>query len=108
MTVSDHAILRYLERVQGIDVAALMAQYGATPFNDYRLVGQLHHDGYIDRHAIADAILTPTVRAVCRIGTGNVKTDRMVAVIIDHKVITILPARARSAGYPRPVAEAGA
>ncbi len=89
--VTDHAILRYIERVQGLDLAHLASQYGFRGPDDYRLVGQLNHDGYIDRRQIAEDILTPLVRAVCELGQGNVKTARMVAVIVNGAVVTILP-----------------
>ena len=91
MMVTDHAILRYIERVQGLDLTGLAAQFGLTGADDYRLVGALNQAGYIDRRQIAADILTPLVRSVCKFGRGNVKTSRMVVVIGSGSVVTILP-----------------
>lgn len=64
--VSDHAVVRWLERIQGVDV-----------------------------DAIRERILDPKVRAACEIGATGIKIDGFEYVIERGSVITIQPAKAQ-------------
>lgn len=68
--VSDHALLRYIERVNGID------------FDDARR-----------------SILTPTVVEAIRAGAKRVRVDGMVYIIKDKTIVTIITAE-MAKGHP--------
>jgi hypothetical protein len=68
-TVSDHALLRYLQRVKGVDLDAIRAE-----------------------------ILSPTMRAAIQAGASAVNINgHLYAIRNDGCVVTVLPAGAR--GY---------
>jgi hypothetical protein len=104
MTVTDHAILRYLERIEGFgrdwlfETAA--SALGRTVYCEGQAVAALHQGGWIDREAVAAAILTRAVRAACWMGDGIVHTDRIAVVVKNGAVVTIMT-RAMSAANDR-------
>ncbi|MBL4766301.1 MAG: hypothetical protein JKY94_01010 [Rhodobacteraceae bacterium] len=58
--VSDHAVLRYLERIKGVDI-----------------------------DAVREAILTDSVKVVATVGRGRVKTEKFVAIVREGTVVTV-------------------
>lgn len=104
MTVSDHAVLRYLERFHGFGCDWMHARasesLGRRVYTERQTVIGLHQGGWIDRAAIEAVILTRAVRAACLMGEGRVMSDRIVVCIRDGRVTTVMT-RAMSAASDR-------
>lgn len=89
MRVTDHAVIRFLERVLGWD----FSEY-APGMADHEVVRQLETDG-IDIEAVRATILTETVMLAGRLGATKVHRHDSTVVLEDSRVITILPKEAR-------------
>jgi hypothetical protein len=68
-SVTDHALLRYLERVRGLDVEALKEE-----------------------------ILTPGIVAAVKAGATAVKLNGITLVVANGRIVTVLPGTHRSKG----------
>lgn len=107
--ITDHALLRYLERVEGLDVRGARAQAarerGVPDATDTQVLGRLVLDG-VDIEAYRRSLLTPKVRAAISVGAKSVVCGDHRFIIRDRSVVTTAPFRAPKHGL-RPVLRKG-
>ena len=103
--VTNHAIVRWLERIEGRDLSpareAYRAMFGHDP-KDGDLVGFLSRYGVEDPAAIRARILTPMVRAAIALGAGSIKTKGHYLIIEDGRIVTIYETRDATPNRVRP------
>lgn len=62
--VSDHAVLRYLERVEGVDIERLRRMIGRQVDQAVEMgANRLNHDGFA--YVLADGVVV-TIQEACR------------------------------------------
>lgn len=85
--ISDHALLRYLQRVKGVDVAQYrrMAHGGAS---DYHILQAIERVTGCDIEALRGRLLTPSVQAAVNIGAAGVVIGGARFKIKAGKVVT--------------------
>lgn len=95
MTVSDHAMLRYLERIHGFerwwmrDMAS--EALGRPALSDHDVLCGLIKSGHADADAITHDIATPAVRISLSMGTsGVIRTPAMIVRVRNGVVVTII------------------
>lgn len=92
LTVTDHALVRWLERVEGMDLT--MAREGRQRCpgawnGDRGLVRVL--DRLIDIEAVRARILTPTAIAAWKAGATSVRVSNAKLVFCGSVVVSVLP-----------------
>lgn len=85
--VTDHALVRYIERVLGFD----LEEYGS---NDHERLQRLRAEG-VDLNELRNQIFTKTVQLGCELGANFVRRHDSILVIRHGWVITVLPKEAR-------------
>lgn len=95
-TVTDHAVVRYLERAMGVDIPRYRIEYteekGVPARFDKQLVAFLRKRG-VDIGEVKEAILTPRLRRFLKNGVGGVlpmnREETLWAAVNEGTVITI-------------------
>ena len=107
--VTNHAIVRWLERVEGRDLVSARAAYedmfGHAP-NDGDLIAFLARYGAGDMAAIRTRILTPMVRAAIALGARTVKAKGVYPIIEDGRIVTVYETRDATPNRVRPCGSA--
>lgn len=91
--ITDHALLRYLERVKGLDVARARAPRSkktGRPLNDHEVLKRLEKSG-LDIESIRHSLLTPNVSAAIAVGAKSVVCGDHRFVIRNSVVVTTAP-----------------
>lgn len=89
--ITDHALLRYLERVEGIDVeqARRQASSPKRPANDHEVIAWLSTYGQHDLQAMRDSLVTPQLKMAIQAGARVVNRGDYRYVIRSSVVVTI-------------------
>jgi len=92
IVVSVHAILRYAERVLGVDVATVQEMFGGPdyPSSSARTLRHLKDTGQIHVGEINKAILTPTVMLAASMGNCSVITPYGRLIIENGAVVSLI------------------
>lgn len=93
IVVSDHAIIRYLERVKGVDVELIKEAEGITTACDYEVICCLKHAHNIDINSIKKEILTDKLKEMISI-IGDAKYPighGLRAIVRENTIVTIKP-----------------
>lgn len=90
--VSAHAILRWLERVERMDLEAVRATV-APGISDKHLVGHLRLQG-VDIDRVISTILSPATQRAIELGAIAVRRSGFRIVIEKGVVVTVLYAKA--------------
>lgn len=92
--VSRHAVIRYLERVENLDVEAvkeeiLLADAGRTePVCEYEIINHLQLTGRLDIAAVRASILPENVcELIQRFGTGRFPIGDGLRIVAKRKVV---------------------
>lgn len=87
--VSDHAVVRFLERHDGLDLSQARAACGGPTAHDIAILDHLAvHEG-LDIASVRRRILTPVVRTALSMGAAGVRMGRIRLVIISGTVVTV-------------------
>ena len=86
--VTDHAVVRWLERHDGVDLTEARQVVGELAPDGHLLRYLEQHEGY-NIAAIRERICSPAVLVAIGCGATGVRNDRVRLVITDGKVITI-------------------
>ena len=93
--ISAHAVLRYIERVMGVDLdevrAAMKAADPAATFADSAMLVYLENERKIVAAKVRDRMMTPLVLAAIRGGATRVRADGWWFIIEDRTVVTVVP-----------------
>lgn len=88
--ITDHAVVRFIERNDGIDTRAAREMASATADgSDAAILLALGILEGIDASDVRHRMLTPTLRTAIGCGAIGVKRDHLRFVIIDGRVITV-------------------
>lgn len=101
--ISAHAVLRWLERVDGVDLGPVrraLAARGVGELGDAQMLGFLAAAGVVDLAAVRGRILTPKVMQAIGCGVKAVEVGVARLVIRDGVVVTVTP-RHREAHHAR-------
>lgn len=96
--VTDHAVVRYFERVHSIDFAAVFPD--AT--HDGERVAQLSSYLDIPVSDLRDLVCPPRIQAGLLLGATLVRSDRYRMVCAGGRVVTVLPPVIKSKRRRRP------
>lgn len=91
--ISDHAVLRYLERVRGLDVDELWRVCGGNPKhmpNDHEVVCWLDRHGH-NVEFVRASMLTGQVKAAIACGAKSVVIGDHRFIIRNSVVVTVAP-----------------
>lgn len=93
--MTDHAILRWLERVEGVDLDPIVGMYveqrGETPV-EWQLLDFVEQITGLTRDDIERSVLTPAMRVAARCGASRFRCGNRHAMIVrDGRVITVAP-----------------
>ena len=102
--VTDHAVLRYLERVVRLDTSAARREHSTNA----AVLGAVVRAYGLDLAAVRSRILTPEAQQAIHAGACKFQTQDYTLVIQSQRVITIIEGRiyrspARKAKRKRPV-----
>jgi hypothetical protein len=81
--ISIHALRRWLERVDGLDMPEAQEDLTAV-LNAWRA-------GLCDLHDVHRRMMTPAAKFACALGNGMVKQNRHTLVIRNGRVTTVIP-----------------
>lgn len=91
--VSDHAVIRYLERVKGFDIKSLRKEIDSSAVGDHEIIQHLENVMHINIEAIRKGITTE--KLVTQVSTiGDCKYpigDGFLAIIRENTIVTIKP-----------------
>jgi hypothetical protein len=91
--LTAHAILRYLERVEGVDIGVIRdgAIRAGAVNPDQRQIWQFARDymGF-DEEAIEARFLTPTVRAAIKAGAKKIRVKGAIFIVRDNAITTAI------------------
>lgn len=95
LVMTDHAILRWLERVEKIDlkpiVAAYVEDYGHRP-EDWELVDYIEDETGLAREDVEAKAVSPGMRSAVRCGASRFRLGkRHVMIVRDERIVTIIP-----------------
>lgn len=90
VVVTNHAVVRWIERHDGIDLSEVRAAVGGGSGRDVdaAILAALAAGG-IDPHAVRRRILTPAVLLAVRSGACSVRVGGVRLVIADGRIITV-------------------
>lgn len=91
--VTAHAVLRWIERVEGFDLApwrAAAQRAGVDPHDEGRFLGFLDQHAAIEIGEVSARILSPVVRIAIRSGATSVRSGRWRLIINSRRVVTVL------------------
>lgn len=95
--ISVHAVLRYIERVMGVDLdevrTAMKAADRATVFADGAILAYLEKHRKIVAERVRDLMMTPLVLAAIRGGATRVRDGGWWFIIEEKTVVTVVPER---------------
>ncbi len=94
--ISAHAVLRYIERVMGVDMgdvraAMKAADPAAVVTSDGAILAYLEKHRKIVAERVRDHMMTPLVLAAIRGGARRVRNGGWWFVIEDKTVVTVVP-----------------
>jgi hypothetical protein len=92
--VSTHAVLRYIERGMGVDLASIrreMRAAGAQVFDDKALLAFIEVRDGISEDKIREQLTAPIVIAAINAGASRVTLSDCRLVIQDKRIVTVLP-----------------
>lgn len=87
--VSDHAVVRFLERHDGRDLTSVRAACGGADAHDVAILDHLAaHEG-LNVAYVRRRILTPTVRTALGMGAAGVRMGHVRLIIVNGRVVTV-------------------
>jgi carbonic anhydrase len=93
--ISTHAVLRYVERVMGVDLdrvrAAMKTTDPAAAVADGAILAHLEKERKIVVEKVRELMMTPLVMAAIRGGATRVRSDGWWFIIEDKTVVTVVP-----------------
>lgn len=87
--ITDHAVVRFLERHDGLDLGAVRLACGGALAADMVILDHLAAHAGLDVGAVRRRILTPTVRTALAMGAAGVRMGHVRLVITDGRVVTV-------------------
>lgn len=89
--ISDHAVVRWLERHDGLDLAPIRARLRANGQHptDAAVLVMLKHARQIDADRVRRRMATPALEVAVRCGATAVRVDGVRVVIVDGRVVTV-------------------
>jgi hypothetical protein len=96
-TISTHAVLRYVERVMGIDLDQIRrdmkAADPAAVFADGAVLAHMEKHGKIVVEKVRKHMMTPLVLAAIRSGATRVRSEGWWFIIEEKTVVTVVSER---------------
>lgn len=105
--ITDHALLRYVERIMGVDVGAAREAMGRQLLPetcDADVLGFLADYMGIDVETVRDRMVTDGVRMACGCGAGGIRVSGVRYAIADGRVVTVYADHLKGRG-PRSVSD---
>jgi hypothetical protein len=89
--ITDHAVVRWLERHDGIDLAGIRAALRAEGqfASDGAVLARLKRDRGISADSVRSRMATPTLDIAVRSGASGVRTQGVRMVIVGGHVVTV-------------------
>jgi hypothetical protein len=109
--ITDHAMLRYLERVCGMsirDIKRKAVNMGYVITSDGHLLAFIRKNENVNVEALRNSIVTPELQAALAVGAKTIKIDGTMFILHDGHVITLYKqAHVQNRGSLRPVLKRG-
>lgn len=91
--VTDHAMVRFLERVEGYDLTEIrdaLAGGGLEP-QDHEILDMLEIEYGLTRDYLVNRVAPETVRNAVKAGAKRIRMGQWTWVIVERRVVTIEP-----------------
>ena len=97
--LSSHALIRFMERGLGVDLAPYRSADPARPReNEYEFLARIRREG-LDVDKVVDRMLSPSVRAAIDAGARLVRIEGVNFVVRGRRIVTVLEPDYGAQGY---------
>ena len=92
--MTDHAVVRWLERVERINLGSIVSAYvdehGEQP-KDWELLNYIEDRWGLSRDDVEKSVVSPSMRMAASCGVCHIRADGFLFILRDGRVVTISP-----------------